>query len=552
MFCPSSAIAVYICLMPLFPYTEYIEDKDRFFFIREFFMKPYASTPFGDGMVLQRNLPLTVWGYAEPGSEVCVSVQQKTAKTTTGPNGQWKCTLDPLTTSVSEKLTVSSKEGETVYSDVMVGEVWLAGGQSNMEFFMRYDADYEAVVKLCRDPLFRFYDVPEASLPEQLEMRDYSRFGFWRKAAPEDLEYFSAVAYYFGASLRESLQVPVGIIGCNWGGTRSSCWMSRETLEKCGPAWIKDYEDGLKQIPDLAAARKAYYSNPALDMSNPFSRAIPDRLMYGVSLEEMMDAFREMSFGGTVFSIGPWSEWRPNGLYEEMLSKVIPYQIAGVIWYQGESDGESHPEIYADMMCGLIEDWRRDWGRKLPFITTQLAPLGDTDNEMILAQCAEFPEIRRQQAETAKRMDDVYLVSTSDVGHPYDIHPKQKRPVGKRLALQALAKVYGLPLNADAPEPSDITRTGNELTLHFQNAEGGLLLYGDRVNALVLKDSDGAILSPDTWTASVSGSNVQIRLADEARNATKIEFASTPWYQVNLYNMTGIPAMPFAIAIPRE
>ena len=120
------------------------------------------------------------------------------------------------------------------------------------------------------------------------------------------------------------------------------------------------------------------------------------------------------------------------------------------------------------------------------------------------------------------------------------------------LALQALAKVYGLPLNADAPEPSDITRTGNELTLHFQNAEGGLLLYGDRVNALVLKDSDGAILSPDTWTASVSGSNVQIRLADEARNATKIEFASTPWYQVNLYNMTGIPAMPFAIAIPRE
>lgn len=489
--------------------------------------------------------------YADPETAVSVRIQDVCTETTAGKDGRWDCILPPLHTSVSETLTVSSTEGSTVYPDVMVGEVWLAGGQSNMEFQMRYDADFDAIVRLCEDPLFRFYDVPKAAVPEQLEMRDYSRFGFWRKAGSEDLQYFSAVAYYFGSALRENLQVPIGIIGCNWGGPRSSCWMSRETLEKCGPAWITDYKEGLKQIPDLEVAKKSFYSNMNLDPSHPFDHPVTDRLMYGVSLDELLHAFREMG-GGPVFAVGPWSEWRPNGLYEEMLSKVIPYTIAGVIWYQGESDSEGHGDIYADMMCGLIDEWRSKWGRDFPFLMTQLAPLGNTDNEMIRASCAGFPEVRQKQEEVTRRMEKVYLASTSDVGHPYDIHPKQKRPVGRRLALLALANVYGLPLLSEAPKPSGITRDGKEVVLHFENAEGGLLLHGEKVNAMTLYTQEGKPLSPDTWTASVSGENVWLHLESAALTAAEIRFADTPWYEVNLYNIAGIPAMPFTIEIPES
>lgn len=515
-------------------------------------MKPYAASPFGNGMVLQRNLPLAIWGYADPGARVSVSIQNVCAEAAAREDGRWECTLPPLQTSVSETLVVSSDEGASVYTDVLVGEVWLAGGQSNMEFQMRYDADFDAAVRLCEDPLFRFYDVPKASLPEQLEMRDYSLFGFWRKADPEDLQYFSAVAYYFGSALRDGLQVPIGIIGCNWGGTRSSCWMSRETLEKVGPEWITEYEEGLKQIADPDEVKKAVYSNINLDPSHPFDHPVTDRLMYGVEVDELLDCFREMSSGGAVFAVGPWSEWRPNGLYEEMLSKVVPYTIAGVIWYQGESDSEQHADIYADMMCGLIEDWRRDWGRDFPFIMTQLAPLGNIDNEMILASCAGFPEARKKQAEVTHRMKDVYLVSTSDAGHPYDIHPKVKRPVGKRLALQALAKVYGLPLVSDAPEPDRIIRNGDDLLLHFRNAEGGLILRGGQLQAMSLVSQDGTPLPQDAWTASVSGRDILIHLGSDAVSAAEIRFADTPWYEVNLYNMAGIPAMPFTIGIPTK
>ena len=272
-------------------------------------MKPYAAAPFGDGMVLQRNVPLQIWGYADPDAEVTVCIQGIEEKIQADPDGRWECTLPALHTSVEEKLVIRTDGGVCEYRDVMVGEVWLAGGQSNMEFYMRYDADYDSFLRLCEDPLFRFYDVTKVSEPEQLEMRDYSLFSYWRKSTPDDLQYFSAAAYYFGASLREHLQVPVGIICCSWGGTRACFWMSRETVEKCGKVWLEDYEEGLKNIPDMEAARKAYYADPNLDCSHPFDRPF-DKLLYGFSLEEFQPG--EMTEDNTAsFVIGPWHEWRP-------------------------------------------------------------------------------------------------------------------------------------------------------------------------------------------------------------------------------------------------
>ena len=231
-------------------------------------------------------------------------------------------------------------------------------------------------------------------------------------------------------------------------------------------------------------------------------------------------------------------------MYEQMLLKVIPYRIAGVIWYQGESDID-HADIYADMMCGLIDEWRKNWGYDFPFIMTQLAPLGNTDNEMILESCNAFPVIRKKQEEVTRRLKDVYLASASDAGHAYDIHPKNKRPIGRRLALLALDHVYGCPLVSAAPAPDRILKNENEIRIHFKNAEGGLVLNGEQIHDLELIEKDGVPVPDKYWTAEVSGENVVIRLEHSGLQVAGISFASTPYHEVNLYNMAGIPAMPF-------
>ena len=507
-------------------------------------MKPTAGFPFGNGMVLQRNRPVTIWGSADPGTEVIISIQGKTATALSNAEGQWTAELPPLDASVAETLVIMNGEVRTAYTDVMVGEVWLAGGQSNMEFFMRYDAEFDSVVKLTDDPLIRFLDVPKASVPEQLEMRDYSQFGFWRTASPDNLQYFSAVAFYFAAILREHLQVPVGVIGCNWGGTRSCCWMSRETLEHCGKIWIEDYENGLKAIPDLEAEEKAYYANEESDTSRLFEHPNLARVMYGLSFEELTGLIQQMAASGAFTGIGPWSEFRPNALYELMLSRITPYTISGVIWYQGESDAP-HADIYADMMCGLIENWRKDWKETLPFLMVQLAPLGEAPDP----SAAAFPLLREQQEKVTRRMEKVYLASSSDVGHLYDIHPKYKRPVGKRLALIALAEVYGKDVLCDAPEPESVSQRDGEISLKFRNAEGGLFLRGEKAEGLRLFDAEGKEIDSQHWDAGVHGSQLVIRLKDAGTAVCKVSFAKTPYYQVNLYNMQEIPAKPFELEI---
>ena len=195
---------------------------------------------------------------------------------------------------------------------------------------------------------------------------------------------------------------------------------------------MDDYEEGLRKIPDIEAAEEEFYNSPMADHTNPFANEMTNRMLYGMSEKELLQLFTQFS-GSDVMVIGPWHEWRPCGIYHTMAERVIPYAARGVIWYQGESD-EDHPDIYADMMEGLIGLWRNKWGIDLPFIMTQLAPLGTT----IGKGGEEYPKLREQQRIVAGRVENVYLCSIGDVGNSYDIHPKEKQPVGHRMALIAL------------------------------------------------------------------------------------------------------------------
>ena len=500
-----------------------------------------VSELFGNDMVLQREREISVWGTAEKHVKITVDFQGRTAETVSDGEGKWRVKLPPMPASRGGVLTVRDRKETVTFENVAVGEVWLAGGQSNMEFYMRYDKDLKAQLPECENPDIRFFDYPRVPCEKAGERRDYSAFGWWRTCTPENLQWFSAVGYYFARDLQRALGVPVGIVGCNCGGTRSCCWMDEETIRECGPEWLEDYEKGVAEIGDLAAAEEQYLSLAFTDNSNPFENAILDKFMYGIPQEEMAAGLAGMEENMLVGNrIGPWHEWRPAGLYRRMVEHICPFTLRGVIWYQGESD-ETHPDRYADMMCGLIGLWRRRWGAEMPFIMAQLAPY-ETGGQA-------YPALRERQVEVTERMEQVWLVPTGDVGSDYDIHPKEKQPIGVRMALSARGHVYGEKLLCDAPVCAGASRDGNSAVIRFGNAAGGLTVKGNRVQALEVLAGDSAV-PPESWTAEAEGDALRIRFRDgiPAEKVT-VRFAKTPYFEVNLYNAAGIPAFPFAAEV---
>lgn len=241
---------------------------------------------------------------------------------------------------VLRSVSAAGKTETITFSQVAVGEVWVAGGQSNMEFHMRYEKHLTEALKVCVNPRVRFFDVPEVSYGGQDEEFDYSRMGIWRKADPENLEYFSAVGYYFERELERVLDVPVGIIGCNWGGTRSCAWMSVESVERAGKPWMQMYEDRIAEM-DMDEYWETQHGNPMNHRGDPFADPFEETVLpRTLSTEELTDFFQKMPAGTEEYRECMLPCEIPGSLYEHMLKTVAPYGIRGFLWYQGESDDE--------------------------------------------------------------------------------------------------------------------------------------------------------------------------------------------------------------------
>ncbi len=506
------------------------------------------SELFGDNMVLQQGKKVKIWGTCNPGQTVTVKVQGKDCQCSVADDGQWMAEISELTASRQETLVVQSGDEEIVLKNVAVGEVWLAGGQSNMEFFMRYDKDFKETVKNCENPDIRFFDYPEVAAEKFRNTKDYSEYGFWRLCNKENLQYYSAVAYYFARDLQKDLNVPVGIVACNCGGTRACCWMDEASVQKYGPIWQEEYEAGVKAIEDLEAAEQVYANNPMCDKAHPFENEFTDRLLYGLSEQEMLEQLlplMESGETGNMNPIGPWHEWRPSGLYYTMLKHVAPYTIKGVIWYQGESD-DIHADIYADMMEGLIRCWYREWNEEFPFIMTQLAPLG----EIIPPGGKYYPAIRDAQEAVVKKMSQVYCASIGDVGSKHDIHPKEKQPVGHRLALLARGHVYGENILCEAPMLESAIYENGQVDIKFANAWDGLTLKGSHANALIIYEND-KVVDEDFYDIELKNQHILIRFKKikPEKGTLKISFARTSYYEVNIYNTADVPVKPFVVEI---
>lgn len=383
------------------------------------------------GMVLQRRRPVCIWGWAAEGSKITLQLAGESASAVT-KNGEWKAFLPPMEAGTGHTLRISSDGCEIAIVDVAIGEVWIASGQSNMEFLLRDDADVANAVKTDK-AYVRCFEVPKISYTSQKNDRDYSTVGLWRKVCGKEALYFTAVGFYFAEKLTQALNMPVGIINCTWGGTSASVFMAEEYLTGRLKFFLDTVEEARSKInrdTELERFKALQKNMDALPIDNSvpnFAPIHPDMAM--------MDAFEEMN----TLHLSVYSPFRPCGLYEAMLKSIVPYTVSGVIWYQGESD-ESFADLYQELLHSLIFNWRDLWHEDPPFILVQLPSFE------YMVEPLNFVPIRAIQEKLTKTMDKVWLACAMDVGMRYDIHPKNKKPAGERLALQALSKVYGHPI----------------------------------------------------------------------------------------------------------
>lgn len=501
------------------------------------------SLIFQSGMVLQREKPVPIWGCCTPGAEVTVSFLDQERRTVGDTAGHFQATLDPLPVCFGGTMTARCGGEEIVLTDVQVGEVWLAGGQSNMEFYLRYDQDLPDA-KEHPNSSIRFFDYPKVSYPGQIERANYLEYyGFWRKAVPEEVERFSAVGYWFANWLWERYSVPVGIIGCNWGGTPAAAWMDEAHIRiGGGKVWLDDYAEQTKTL-DMIAYKAAYEADPRTCQTDLFANPVSELLLYGVPFEKLGNhGFRreDLSPAEIAGVMGPFHECRPAGLRYSMLEPLIPYAIRGFLWYQGETDGDLHPETYRTLFPALIANWRELWGEALPFLFVQLAPFVRWGN----SAGRSYPIIRRAQQETAKTVAHTGMAVITDAGAALNIHPRNKKPVGERLALLAEKVAYGEDVLCEAPTLIRAEVHKGRVTLYFENTGEGLTLRGTVLSGVQIFQ-DGRKLTD--LAAAACGDTVVITGEQIEDAPAEVRLAEMDWYEVNLYNSSGLPARPAAV-----
>jgi sialate O-acetylesterase len=490
---------------------------------------------FSDNIIFQAKKPIHVWGTSDETVTACLGAAVIKAEP---KDGVWLAEFAPIEPCENINFCVKGSESEISVKNAAVGEVWIAGGQSNMEFALRHDAEREQVIAEANDGFLRFYDVPKISCEESEECEDYSPFGVWRDFTPENAPYFSAAAAFFGMVLRQKLEVPVAIVGCNWGGTSASTWLGEESLEANEKLriYIDEYVKSVKTL-DLETYDEAF-KKEKMAMQDPRFQALMDKVLRGEFTNEQIAAY-VTKFEGLSVPVGPRHPNRPGALYKHMVRTIAPLTARGVIWYQGESDSR-HADIYAELFSAVIADWRKTFGYDIPFLFVQLAPFGRDLTE----SGDNFPEIRAQQEFVSKTVPMAYMVSIMDAGDENDIHPKRKRPVGERLALMALGKVYAGNLICEPPELVEAIRTDFGVRLRFNQIVQ--ISKGDKISSLEALSLMNAETPVQITKAHVHDETIDI-YADA--DIGEVRFAWSGYAKVNLYNKAGLPAKPFKVIV---
>ncbi|EOB3584479.1 sialate O-acetylesterase [Vibrio vulnificus] len=507
---------------------------------------------FGDHMILQRQKPIVIWGKGRAGDKVTVSLQVEspvekqplaTQDVIVDQSGEWLAELPAQQAATGLVLSVTDGSNELSFQDIGIGEVWVAGGQSNMEYHVHFDANKSEIIQDQKSRQIRFFNVPQISIPEMESQFDYKDFAVWRCCTPQDLPHFSSVAYYFAHDLNLALDIPVGIVGCNWGGTPACAWIEESYLRNTpAQVWLDEYDAKSKGI-DFEQDKQLYLNHPNSDTSQPLKAidGLAGKIMFpGLSEAEQAEMVAEAASSQSPkapISGGPHHPYRPGGLFKNMVSRMTAFKVRGVIWYQGESDSP-HCDVYFSTFGKLIQCWREAWGECLPFLFVQLAPF----SRWLAIDGEAFPELRQQQQKVADEIPNTWMVSSGDAGMETDIHPKVKKPIGQRLALLAQQHVYNQDILSEAPRFTIVERKSDSICIEFEHADG-LYLKGNSVNALLVEDIRGESIPHHSFRIE----NHSLILEGDFEQAASIKFASTPYYQINLFNHSHIPALPFSV-----
>ena len=490
---------------------------------------------FSDRMVLQREKPIAVWGDGKDGQRVTVKFAGHSAAGTV-ENGRWQVTLPPMPAAEGLTMTVQSGAVQIVYRDIAVGEVWLCGGQSNMEYEIKDERfGRELLRTLSPECGVRYYYTPKQRMIDE-NFDAVERNTAWSEASPETAQAWSAVGLYFALELQKKLGVTVGLIGCNWGGTSASAWVSRDVLEQNAAirAYIDDYDKAMEGKTEAEAIAEfdeyAAYQDVWWGKYSELLRAHPE-----TTWEDALKIVGESRYPGPM---GPKNETRPCGCYETVLQRVCPYTLRGFLYYQGESD-DHRPETYETLLTALIGCWRRDWGEpELPFLMVQLPMfryLNEPDKQ-------HWCLIREAQARVYKNLRNTGLAVIPDCGELDNIHPIHKVPVGHRLFLQAMSEVYGLMPRREtcAPMYRSSFVCGNTVTVLTDNAETGFLLKGEPCG-FALAGSDGVFRPAKV----VFGANRMTLTAEGVPAPVYARYAWTNYMEVTVFGQNGLPLAPF-------
>lgn len=500
------------------------------------------ASVFTDGCVLQRNKEIAVFGTGEEGANVKVTLNGITVACKV-VDGSFKAFLPKMEAATGLTLMVSSQGTDIVCKDVAIGEVWLAGGQSNMEFELQ-NVIGGADMLTNDKPNVRFYYTPKYSFEDD-ESRKMDEESHWEHFGEAGTKHWSAVGYMFAKQLSETLGVTVGVIGCNWGGTSASCWMAEEDLERGWAdvqAYLTDYKKGIEG-KSLSVQKTEYedylrYRAEWEPKCNKLYEENPD--IEWATVEELIG---ESKYPGPV---NEYSPFRPCGLYKTMLKKVIEYTLAGVIFYQGESD-DHKPHAYYNLFHGMVARWRKDNGDMLlPFIPVQL-PMHRYKQD---PDFKNWPEIRRAQRKVTLDNKNMGLAVAIDCGEWNDIHPKNKTEVSRRLALMALNMVYGViePKEANGPRAMAVEYQSDACIITAEFSDGGYENRGDRIVGFEIapfvqggaKDEDYV-----EATAEILPDNRIKVFAPSVHNPGYVRYLWTNWGNVTLYGKNGLPFEPF-------
>lgn len=462
---------------------------------------------YTSGMVLQRNTPLTFRGVSKPYAQITLTLDGNTYRTLSNSIGEWSIRTAPLVTGPSYTLTVTDGVKTIKLDDILAGEVWIASGQSNMEFTLGQTVDAKEVVPTANDPKFRVYDMKAVARTDNVEWSDslqrminrleHYRPTQWAAITPQTAKQFSAVAYHFGKMLRDSLDVPVGIICNAVGGSPCESWIDVNTLED--------------EMPEILVKWR----------TNDY-------------LQKWCQERAIKNMGGKANARHPYE---PSYLFGAGIRPLGPLEVAGTIWYQGESNAHN-TLIYEQLFPLLVKSWRRQFNNpEMPFYFVQLSGINRPS----------WPTFRNAQRLLSEKLPNVAMAVSYDRGDSLDVHPRDKRPVGERLALQALYNTYGhRNLIPSGPVPVRAIADGNRILLTFKWGQGMKPSKGEKLIGFELAETEG--IYSGAQAKVLNDSTIEV-VSEKVSNPRIVRYGWQPFTRANLVNEKNIPATTFKMEI---